>query len=125
MTAEHIINQKLISNSNNSSFGDRILLLLKNQQRTKAWLAEQIGISKQAFNYLLNHASSAKYINEIASALDVNPEWLATGNGSITIDIASRTDIIRLPLVRLKDVKQFIDNPQKIDKETLVVEPNL
>ncbi len=35
------------------SFGDRILFVLEQQRRSKAWLAEQIGISKQAINYLV------------------------------------------------------------------------
>jgi SOS-response transcriptional repressor LexA len=125
MTAEQTINQKLVSTGENLNFGDRILLILENQQRTKAWLAEQIGISKQAFNYLLNHTSTPKYINEIAAILEVNPEWLKTGNGSITIDIANRTDIIWLSLIKLRDVKQFIADAQKVNKDTIAVESTL
>ena len=105
------------------TFGDRIYMLLKQQKRSKAWLAEQVGISKQAMNYLLNHASNIKFINEIALALDVNPEWLKTGKGKLTIALHERNDIRHLPIMNMQDVSSLAKakNSVKANKETIVV----
>lgn len=68
-------------------------MLLAQQKRSKSWLADEIGISKQALNYILAHASKKKCVNEIALALSVSPEWLKTGKGSMTVSAEPRTDV--------------------------------
>jgi Peptidase S24-like len=67
---------------NCSEFSNRVLTILKEQKRSKAWLSQQVGISPQALNYLLNHSTKPKFVNEIAFALEVSPEWLKTGKTS-------------------------------------------
>lgn len=57
-------------------FAEKVISVLEMQKRSKAWLAEELGISKQALNYLLKHSSKPKYVAEIALALDVSPAWL-------------------------------------------------
>lgn len=89
-------------------FGGRVLLTLNQQGRSKAWLAEKIGISKQAINYLLNHASSPKYVNEIAAILEVSPEWLLLGKGSRLVYSKKDAGIISIPILSLRDIPQFI-----------------
>lgn len=90
------------------TFGSRVLLVLELQRRTKAWLAGEIGISKQAVNYLLNHSTTAKYVNEIATALEVSPEWLLFGKGSRQILSEADAGITRIPIIRMQDASLFI-----------------
>src|ERR1700735_1444031 len=82
-------------------FGERILMTLEYQRRSKSWLAEQIGISKQAINYLLKHSSNPKYVNEIAGALEVSPEWLLSGKKSGRI-FEEQTGVVRIPVLAAK-----------------------
>src|SRR5690606_35525258 len=49
---------------------------------SKAWVAERLGISKQALNYLLKHAVKPKFVDELAGLLSLNPEWLEQGIGA-------------------------------------------
>lgn len=86
---------------NRQEFGDRVLTILKQQQRSKAWLAEQIGISKQAMNYLLNHSTKPKFLNEIAASLEVSPEWLKTGKGTFFNITNNNQGIRQIPLLRM------------------------
>jgi hypothetical protein len=87
------------------SFGERVLLLLQQRQRSRAWLADKIGITKQGMNYLLNISAKPKYVNEISAALEVNPEWLKTGKGTFTISSSEGAGGIRqLPLVDIETI---------------------
>ena len=65
------------------SFGKRIEAALDNRGKTKIWLADQIGLSKQALNYIINQASKPGYVNEIALALNIDTKWLETGDGEL------------------------------------------
>jgi len=86
------------SGESQSAFGERILMLLAQQKRSKSWLAEQIGISKQALNYLLNHSAKPKFSNEIAAVLEVSPEWLRTGKGAFISLINDDSHVYKIPL---------------------------
>lgn len=94
-------------------FGSRVLLALEQQRRSKAWLGEQIGISKQAVNYLLNHSSNPKYVNEIAVALGVSPEWLLFGKGSQQVTLGQNAGIERIPILPLNNISHFIRTGDK------------
>lgn len=91
-------------------FGGRILLVLEQQRRSKLWLAEQIGISKQAINYLLKRSSTPKYVNEIAAALEISPEWLMFGKGSQQVISEKNSGIIQIPILSSQDLPSFIKN---------------
>ena len=66
-----------------NSFGDRVTHILKEMRLTKTWLAQQLEVSKQNINYLLHYASKPRYVSKISNLLEVNKEWLKTGNGPI------------------------------------------
>lgn len=105
-----VANIQEIAGSEDIGFGGRILLTLEQQRRSKSWLAEQIGISKQAINYLLKYSSNPKYVNEIATALEVRPEWLLFGKGgrqSLSEEVA---DIARIPILSLDNIPLFTKN---------------
>ncbi len=91
------------SGETHSAFGERILMLLRQQKRSKSWLAEQIGISKQALNYLLNHSAKPKFLNEMAAVLEVSPEWLKTGKGSF-VSLATDSPVRKIPLFAMNAV---------------------
>lgn len=62
-------------------FGDRIEFLIEKRGISKNWLAQKMGISKQALNYLIKHSTKAKYIDSIAEILSANPSWIEFGTG--------------------------------------------
>lgn len=108
-TMEHID----CSTKSLDSYGERIISILEQQKRSKAWLAGQIGISKQSINYVMNHSRRPKFVSEIASALHINPEWLKTGSGEISLpEKINRHHLNYIPIVRLTDFPL----PPKIQK---------
>ena len=62
-----------------STFNQRVNFLIESRGVSKQWLAKNLGVSKQALNYLINHATKPKYINELAELLQANPIWIASG----------------------------------------------
>ena len=71
-----------LKNTEDLIFGERISYIIENRGLSKAWIAERLGISKQALNYLLKHATKPKFLDELADLLQLNPKWLETGEGS-------------------------------------------
>lgn len=63
------------------NFGERVNFLIKKRGVTKRWLAENLGITKQALNYLINHASKPKYLDPLSELLKANPAWIEFGKG--------------------------------------------
>lgn len=104
MMLTEFITTEIVSKENEETFSDRVLMVLHQQKRSKAWLAEQIGISKQALNYILMRSSKKKCINEIAVALEINPEWLKTGKGPMIINLQARGDIKFIPVLSIENL---------------------
>jgi len=101
--------QKDEADTKDLTFGERILLMLEYQKKSKTWLADQIGLSKQAVNYLLKHSSTPRYVNEIAAALEISPEWLLTGKKSFQI-LEEQAGICRIPILATEDIPVFLKN---------------
>ena len=93
------------------SFKDRVIQLLKEHNRNRSWLADQIGISKQSLNYMLNHSITPKYIPEIANALGVNPKWIETGKGKVYF--TEESPLVEIPILNMdqSNINQAISNP--------------
>lgn len=90
-------NELLIDKENvKESFGDRLSFQIKEKGLSKLWLANKLGISKQALNYLINHSIKPKFVDQLAEILNIEPSWLEYGTTS--------------PLYQ--DLKEFIE--QKI-----------
>jgi SOS-response transcriptional repressor LexA len=70
---------------NVGDFQDRVRTILLQLKRTKAWLAVEMGISKQNLNYLLNHATKIKHIDSLSRTLNINPQWLMHGTGPVNL----------------------------------------
>lgn len=63
--------------------GDRLRIELSKKRLSQQWLAEQVGVSQQAIAKIINgDTRNPKNIVEIASALDVDVNWLKTGKGN-------------------------------------------
>ncbi len=109
------------------SFGDRIMLILNQQRRTKAWLAEEIGISKQNMNYLLKHSVKAKHLHKIAEKLNISPAWLQDGIGPINVNSPANCHIRPIPILAIEEIK-YLDyhiNQKSSRRPHLMGEPTL
>jgi SOS-response transcriptional repressor LexA len=102
-----------------STFKDRVTSVLNDLNRSKAWLAEEIGISRQALNYLLTNTNGGKYISHIAEALNINPEWLASGEGELNL-ATNHTNTI--PLLKVESISPWLSGNFNDLYETIPVE---
>ncbi len=93
--------------ASNLSYGERIMQALREQRRTKVWLAEQVGISKQNLNYILRHANSAKHATKIAECLGIHTTWLTSGLGGKYK--TQKQEFIRIPVLPLQINSQNIE----------------
>ncbi len=84
-------------------FAERIKSQLARIKRSKAWLASEVGISRQAMNWLLNHAKKPKYLTQIALALEVDPEWLRSGEGKVG-HIGEKTLAYKIAILSHEDI---------------------
>lgn len=105
--------ENIVDDNRQLDFCDRVLLVLQQQRRSKSWLAEQIGVSKQAINYLLYHSSSPRYVNEIASVLEVTPEWLLFAKGSPQIAFEDNAAVLRVPILAFDSLIPYFSNKDK------------
>lgn len=83
-----------------SQFGQRIAYIIENRGLSKAWIAEKLGISKQALNYLLKHSTKPKFVDELAELLELNPDWLETGLGDPMLKNIAITKPNTIPVMR-------------------------
>lgn len=103
----------------NPTVGERVVDILDEQGRTKLWLAQELGISKQALNYLLKHSSCKKYLPEIAELLEVSPTWLETGEGSQ--QIGAQHAVTRIPCVALSTIENIEESLSQASEKIFYV----
>lgn len=104
--------------SENASFGDRVNQALKEQRRSKVWLASQLNISKQNLNYLLRRSYRHKHVEAISEALSLKKTWLLYGKGTKHLDISQgHRKIPVLPML----INQANEYEQASDAATLIV----
>ena len=85
MTTTDNLGINCLKNFENLMFGQRVAYVIETRGLSKAWIAEKLGISKQALNYLLKHSMNPKFVDEFAELLKLDPKWLETGEGSPSI----------------------------------------
>jgi SOS-response transcriptional repressor LexA len=85
MTTTDNLGINYLKNFENLMFGQRVAYVIETSGLSKAWIAEKLGISKQALNYLLKHSINPKFVDEFAELLKLDPKWLETGEGSPSI----------------------------------------
>lgn len=64
-------------------FSKRLAIAMNEQGVTQGGLAKAVGMAQSSVNKLLNGASGSRKVVEIASVLNVNPEWLSSGIGDM------------------------------------------
>lgn len=110
----------MVNQTTREEFSQRIKSQLKRMKRSKAWLANEIGISRQAMNWLLNHAKKTKYLNKIAIALEVDPDWLHTGAGQPT-SMGKKVLAYKIPLYSAKDILASRQNDAQSTQENYLI----
>lgn len=101
-------------------FSHRVLNALKQQGRSKTWLAEQIGISKQAMNYLLKHSTKPKYVVEISSLLNIPVEALldeVPNNLNLVLNSVGHAQV---PVLEFDEISQFIHHPKNFESKKYI-----
>ena len=69
-----------------SSMSDRLLLAMKEMKFTQQQLSSISGVSQSSISKICNGgAKRSRYTVELAGALGVNPQWLATGEGEMWV----------------------------------------
>jgi SOS-response transcriptional repressor LexA len=67
------------------TYGERIIFALEQRKRQAQWLSEKTGLSVQAIGQCVNgrtKAFTSENNTKVAIALDLDSDWLATGNGA-------------------------------------------
>jgi SOS-response transcriptional repressor LexA len=67
------------------TYGERVEYALAQRKKEQQWLAEQTGLSVQAIGQCINgktKAFKAENNSKVAKALEVDTDWLATGEGA-------------------------------------------
>ncbi|ECT1022851.1 helix-turn-helix transcriptional regulator [Salmonella enterica] len=62
-------------------FSKRLALAMSERGITQGKLAKAVGMAQSSVNKLLNGAAGSRKVVEIASVLNVSPEWLSSGIG--------------------------------------------
>lgn len=81
-----------------NTLANRLKTARKNAKLTQAKIAESVGIKQPTYQALeAGKVEKSAYLVDIARVLGVNPDWLATGEGSMTADTlpqANKSNII-------------------------------
>lgn len=102
-------------------FGQRVAYVIETSGLSKAWIADKLGISKQALNYLLKHAINPKFVDEFADLLKLDPKWLETGEGSPSIRMKEtrQSAVKTIPIVTKADL---LSPTKSFDKSRKTIE---
>ncbi len=78
-----------------SSLGERLKQARENKQLSQQEVAERAGMSQPTY-YKIESGKTKRttYLNDLARVLGVNPEWLATGQGSMQTNQQIVDDLI-------------------------------
>ena len=110
-----------LKNVDDLMFGQRVAFIIESKGVSKAWIAEKLGISKQALNYLLRHSTKPKFVDEFAELLDVNPEWLETGAGTASNKNHTTTTSLDINTIPVRTKAELINSTEKFEdhRETI------
>ena len=120
MTTTDNLGINCLKNFENLMFGQRVAYVIETSGLSKAWIAEKLGISKQALNYLLKHSINPKFVDEFAELLKLNPKWLETGEGSPSIRTKEnqQSTAMTLPVVTKTELLTHTKSSDK-NRETI------
>jgi SOS-response transcriptional repressor LexA len=119
MTTTDNLGINCLKNFENLMFGQRVAYVIETSGLSKAWIAEKLGISKQALNYLLKHAINPKFVDEFAELLKLDPKWLETGEGSPSIRTNTQQPVATsIPIITKAELLSPTKSPDK-SRETI------
>lgn len=76
-----------------NTLSERLKTARKNMGLTQVQLAEKVGVSQNTIQKV-EKGGDTKYINQLAKALGVNPEWLQFGVGEMLSEVVDDVDVI-------------------------------
>ncbi len=126
MTSTNNAEAGYLKNFEDLMFGQRIAYVIETKGISKAWIAEKLGISKQALNYLLKHSIKPKFVDEFAELLELDPKWIETGVG---VPFTKSTSIqptvgVNLPISTQSDLLGRASASDQIKKTIHFSHPN-
>jgi len=103
----------------NDNLSTRLKAAIEKLGVSQSELAKKIGVKPQTIQYLCtSNAEWSKFTFEIAHALDLNPEWLATGKGAMLAQIAKPMhDQIAIPILEKHNVFPFLEGKKMLSKK--------
>jgi len=106
-----------------NTFAARLKIAIDKRGISQSEAARLCGIAQQSLNYIItNNLNSSKLAPQIASALEINPEWLILGQGKFEENKVYELPIIHSPYM----LKKFIRNELKENSlEYTVINTNL
>lgn len=120
-TSKPELADSLLTSVDMSSLSDRLREALADAQKkpssekiNQAWLSRRVGISTAAMTKWFNGTTQAldgENLIKAAKALDISPEWLATGRGKK--EVSNLGPAIQTPLRPVR----AIDNPDEIEHD--------
>jgi SOS-response transcriptional repressor LexA len=89
-----------------NSLGDRLKQSLEKADLTQVELAEKLGVSQQAVQFICSgRTKHSKHIGKIAEILNVTPEWLMFGsNNEVKEDTLNYASIYKVPLYTIREL---------------------
>jgi len=94
-----------------STFAERLKISITKKGLSQAEAARLCGIAQQSFNYIIaKNLNSSKLAPQIASCLEINPEWLILGQGKFEENKIYELPIIHSPYMLKKFLKKDLDD---------------
>ena len=102
-----------LNNCENLMFGQRVAYAIRARGVSKVWVADKLGISKQALNYLLRHSIKPKFVDEFSELLGLDPKWLETGVGCPMVNTLTKKAFISSAIPIMTKLELF--QPAELD----------
>lgn len=112
------------------TLSQRLHFAMEKEGISQAALARTIDMKPAALQYLLSsNAQASRFTFELAHALNVRPEWLATGKGPIAAEEDPVYQVITkykaIPVLNIEDVAQWKEfNKSKWHDDFIMIEKN-
>jgi len=105
-----------------NTLADRLIFALEQNQVSQAELARRINVKRQAIQYLCSSGTSkSKFAYDIAEALNINVDWLVTGNGEMNAVNSAEQKLLAekniVPILQWNQIAKWLDNA--IDKNEI------
>jgi SOS-response transcriptional repressor LexA len=103
---------KTKDNTREASLSSRLAYALERLRISQSELARRVGVKPQIIQYLCTgNATKSKFAYEIASALEINPDWLIAGKGPMLFSLPLETSLQpKVPLLTWHQIIDWLNN---------------